>query len=237
MAQISIVIPAKNEVHRLPQFLRILISFCQKSTHHYEIIIVDDGSRDSTASEAATFQKIFSSLQVISLDRNYGKGFAVKTGILAAQGEYVLFLDADGSTGPEEIERHFYLFDQGYDVIIGSRILEDEHSRVQALVYRRWIGAVFNFFVHRLLIKDIQDTQCGFKMFRANVGRSISEKLKLKGFGFDLEMLYLAQKMNCRIKEVPVNWKHVHGSKIHFIKDSVYMLLNIFQIRHWYRSR
>jgi dolichyl-phosphate beta-glucosyltransferase len=236
MKKISIIIPAKDEQKRLPRFLRTVIDYCHQSTHSYEIIVVDDGSKDQTANTTLSFQKEFPSLKVISLERNHGKGYAVKQGFFAAQGEIVLFLDADGSTGPQEIERHLDWFDAGYDIVIGSRVLIDGKSHVNALAYRKWIGAVFNFLVSHMLIKDIKDTQCGFKMFRASLIPALFGGLNLEGFGFDLEVLYLAQKMNLRIKEVAVNWSHVDGSKVNLLKDSLGMFWNIIQIKNWHQG-
>ncbi len=234
MNKITIIIPAKDEEKRLPVFLRTVIDYCQKSSHSYDIIVVNDGSKDQTAKTALSFQKTFSLLKVISLERNHGKGYAVKQGFLAAQGDIVLFLDADGSTGPQEIERHLHLFKEGYDIVIGSRVLTDGESQVKTLSYRKWMGTIFNFLVSRLLIKGIKDTQCGFKMFRASNVPALFGDLRLEGFGFDLEVLYLAQKMNLRIKEVAVNWTHVDGSKISIFKDSLRMFWNIIQIRNWH---
>jgi len=235
MKKISIIIPAKDEQERLPRFLKSVIDHCRRSSHSYEIIVVDDGSRDQTANTALSFQKEFPSLKVISLERNHGKGYAVKQGFFAAQGEIVLFLDADGSTQPEEIERHLDCFEQGYDIVIGSRVLSDGKSRVKAMAYRRWMGAIFNFLVSRILIKDIKDTQCGFKMFRAPLIKELFGCLYLEGFGFDLEVLFLAQRMKLRIKEVAVNWSHVDGSKVDILKDSLGMFWNIIQIRYIFR--
>src|ERR1017187_10151610 len=116
MKKISIIIPAKDEQERLPPFLRTVIDYCHKSSHSYEIIVVDDGSKDQTVNATLSFQKEFPSLKVISLERNHGKGYVVKQGFFPAQGEIVLFLDADGSTQPEEIERHLDCFEQGYDI-------------------------------------------------------------------------------------------------------------------------
>jgi len=236
MKKISIVIPAKDEQERLPRFLRVVIDYCHQSSHFYEIIVVDDGSKDQTAQMTLSFQKEFPSLKVISLERNHGKGYAVKQGFLAAQGEIILFLDADGSTGPQEIERHLHWFDQGYDIVIGSRVLRDGKSHVNARVYRKWMGSVFNFLVSHLLIKDIKDTQCGFKMFRALHIADLFGRLYLEGFGFDLEVLYLAQQMGLRIKEVAVNWSHIDGSKIDLFKDSLGMFGNILQIKNWHKG-
>ena len=233
--RISIIIPAKDEQERLPSFLKTVISYCRASTHSYEIIVVDDGSRDDTAQSARAFQKDFSCLHVLSLGTNHGKGYAVKQGFLLATGEVMLFLDADGSTQPQEIERHLPLLTQGYDIVIGSRVLTDGESRVEALAYRRWIGTVFNFLVSQLLIKGIKDTQCGFKMFKNTVAKDIFGQMRLDGFGFDMEILYLAQRKNYRIKEVAVNWTHVDGSKVDVIKDSLRMFCNILQIRKWHQ--
>jgi len=235
MKRISIIIPAKDEQERLPSFLKAVIEYCQKSSHTYEIVVVDDGSKDQTATAALIFQKEFPALKVISLERNHGKGYAVRQGFLAAQGEIVLFLDADGSTGVEEIERYLDCFDQGYDIVIGSRVLSDGQSHVHARIYRRCMGAVFNFLVSSILIKGIKDTQCGFKMFRSSNIPTLFSHLYLEGFGFDLEILYLAQKMNLRIKEVAVNWKHVEGSKINILRDSLRMFWNIIQIRYIFK--
>lgn len=232
--KISIIIPAKDEQQRLPSFLRTVIDYCCQSIHQYEIIVVDDGSSDQTSAQAASFQKEFPSLKVITLTRNHGKGYAVKQGAFAAKGEIVLFLDADGSTGPQEIERHLGLLNEGYDIVIGSRVVKDEGTKVKTLLYRRWIGILFNFLVHCLLIKNIKDTQCGFKMFKASVVPSLFGRLYLDGFGFDMELLYLAQKMDLRIKEVAVNWSHVEGSKVNLISDSWRMFWNILQIKNWH---
>jgi len=235
MKKISIIIPAKDEEKRLPRFLSTVIDYCRRSSHTYEIIVVDDGSQDQTVKVTLSFQKEFPGLQVISNECNHGKGYAVRQGLLAAKGEIVLFLDADGSTGPREIERHLGWFEGGYDIVIGSRVLRDGQSHVEARAYRKWMGAVFNFLVSRLLIKGIKDTQCGFKMFRAAIVPELFGNLHLQGFGFDLEILYLAQKKGLRIKEVAVNWSHVEGSKVDLYRDSLRMFWNIVQIRGWYK--
>lgn len=236
MKRISIIIPAKDEQKRLPHFLKKVIDYCQKSSYVYEIIVVDDGSKDQTTDVSLSLQKEFPSLKVMSLGTNHGKGYAVQQGFLAAQGEIVLFLDADGATPPEEIERHLYWFEKGFDIVIGSRVLRDGVSCVKTKAYRRWMGNVFNFFVSRMLIKGIKDTQCGFKMFRASVVPALFGSLHLEGYGFDLEILHLAQKKNIRIKEVAVNWSHIDGSKVDLFKDPLRMFCNIIQIKHWHEG-
>lgn len=236
MKNISIIIPAKDEQARLPQFLIEVIAYCKQSKNSYEIIVVDDGSKDSTAQAALGFQKDFQPLRVISLECNHGKGYAVKQGFLAAQGDIVLFLDADGSTKPNEIERYLPLFDQGWDLVIGSRVLNDGTSQVKTRFYRKMMGNIFNYCVSSLLIKGIKDTQCGFKMFKAAVAKDVFHRLHLEGFGFDLEVLFLSQRLNYRIKEVPVNWSHVQGSKVRIFKDSLRMFCNILEIKNLHKN-
>ncbi|MDE2221764.1 MAG: glycosyltransferase family 2 protein [Candidatus Omnitrophica bacterium] len=232
--KISIIIPAKDEAKRLPSFLRGVIDYCRRSSQNYEIIVVDDGSRDQTTQAALAFQKEFPALKVISLKRNHGKGYAIKQGFMAARGDILLFMDADGSTLPDEIERHLKIFEEGYDIVIGSRVLQDGQSQVKTKVHRKWMGTVFNFLVAQMLLKGIRDTQCGFKMFRAAVVPKLFGKMRLEGYGFDLEILYLAQKSGLRIKETAVNWTHVDGSKVDLFKDSLHMFLNIIQIKNWH---
>ena len=231
---ITIIIPAKDEEKRLPPFLASVINYCQQSRYRYEIIVVDDGSTDNTTQAAEAFKTTFPALSILTLPLNRGKGHAVKCGFLKAHGHIALFLDADGSTPVSEIERHLHFFDEGYDIVIGSRVLQDTSSSVKAKSYRKLMGLIFNRFVHTFLIKDIKDTQCGFKMFRHTTIHPIWDKVHLDGFGFDLEVLFLAQQLGFKIKEIPVNWIHVEGSKVSLLNDSIRMFINIFQIKQWH---
>lgn len=231
---ISIVIPAFNEEKRLPVFLTSLVSYCKSDINRYEIIIIDDGSSDATYEEVEKFKAIFSGLHCIKLNRNMGKGYAVKRGLLSCRGKVALFLDADGSVSPIEIKRNLHYFAEGYEIVIGSRVLKSEEQIVKAKIYRKIIGICFNYFVHTFLFKEVKDSQCGFKMFKKETIELLFSRMNINGFGFDIELLYLANKMGYKIKEVPVSWEHKNGGKVNLLADSIKMFFNILQIRNWH---
>lgn len=231
----SIVIPAFNECKRLPAFLDRVVSCCNNSKRIYEIIVVDDGSRDKTAEAATAYRNKFPNLRTIKVLKNRGKGYAVKRGLLASSGKIALFLDADGSVNPEEIEKNIhYILEENYDIFIGSRVLKNKEQILKVKRYRKLIGGIFNFFVQTFLFKNIKDTQCGFKMFRKEVVEPLLSRSYLTGFGFDVEILYLAYKMGYRVKEGAISWHHVNGSKINLFTDSIIMFFNILQVRNWH---
>lgn len=228
---ISIIIPAYNEASRLPKFLTQIISYCQRSLKDYEIIVVDDGSDDETSHVAKKACADHLPCHILRLDNNCGKGYAVKQGLYKARGHIAVFLDADGSTQVNEIERNFKFFDQGYDVVVGSRVLTADDCVIKARRHRKMMGMIFNFCVRTILFKDIKDTQCGFKMFKKEVIRPVFSKMTIDRFGFDIELLYLAFRLGYKIKEVPISWKHVHGSKVSLLLDPIKMFLDIVYIR------
>jgi len=232
---VSIVIPAFNEARRLPAFLDQVAAFCATSTRTYEIIVVDDGSRDNTLQVAESYKDRLPGLRVIPVHPNRGKGRAVKTGLLESAGEVCLFMDADGSVHPEEIEKNLHVLQEdGFDLFIGSRILKSTDQVLSIRWYRKGIGIVFAFLTQKFLLREIRDTQCGFKMFRREVIRPLLAKTRLDGFGFDMEILYLASRMGYKIKEGPVSWKHVTGSKVNLFSDSIRMFINLWQIKKWH---
>lgn len=231
---ISIVIPAYNEEKRLPDTLKKIIAYFNSKNNAYEIIIVDDGSKDNTASISQNFAP---TVNVIKLGQNMGKGAAVRTGMLAASGDIVLFTDADSSTPIYEIEKLLPFIEEGFDVVIGSRAIDYSQIKIHQPFYREIMGKTFNKIVQFLVIKGIRDTQCGFKLLTKNAAQTIFSKALVNGFSFDVEMLYLANKLHLKIKEVPVEWYNDEQSKVNPIFDSINMLIEILKIKKLHKEK
>ena len=230
---LSVIIPAYNEALRLPSFLQSSVAYLVGRRLPYEIIVVDDGSRDSTAELVDTLAGKLPRLRLIRSAHNVGKGAAVRLGMQAAQGRLQLFADADGATRIEELERLEQAMTHGADIAIGSRTLASRDSRytVHARLHRSVLGCLFNAIVQRMGLRGVQDTQCGFKLFRKPVARDLFSVARVNGYGFDLELLYLATRRGYRIAEVPVNWSDQPGSKVRPFRDGIAMLLSLLSIR------
>ena len=229
---LSVVIPAYNEAARLPRTLARICDYLDRARPEPgEVLVVDDGSRDETVRVAEDFARNHAAVRVIRNDHR-GKGYAVRTGMLAARGRIVLFSDADLSAPIEDVERLLPWFEQGYGIVIGSRAggVPGE-SREPAPLLRRLMGRVFNWVVRLFAVRGIRDTQCGFKAFRDDVARDVFTRLRLYGddaprvahgmmTAFDVEVLFVGRKRGYRIREVPVRWNYGHGTKIHLVRDS-----------------
>jgi glycosyltransferase involved in cell wall biosynthesis len=213
---LSIVIPAYNERARLPQTLRRILSYISADApEFYEILIVDDGSTDGTGDEAAAFAASSPNVRVLRNPGNRGKGYSVRHGMLEARGEWRLFTDADLSAPIEELEKLWNAIrrDQS-QIAIGSRALDRSLIGVRQPGMRESAGKVFNAVMRAVIGLKIADTQCGFKLFHASVANTIFPKQQQERFGFDVEVLFIANKHGYRISEVPVRWDHVDGSKV-----------------------
>ena len=228
---LSVVIPAYNEENRLPTTIKEIISYLDQGNADYEIIIVDDGSTDNTQLKVEEIKSKNSRIRILQNTKNKGKGFSVKKGVLAAQGEYILFCDADGSTPISELDKLLTKLRAGYDIAIGSRGLKESQIRVRQPFYREYMGKIFNRLVRLLAVPGIADTQCGFKCFRREAARELFTLQKIKRFSFDVEILYLAQKGGYKIVEVPVVWMNSPVSRVGLIKDSLRMLFDVLRIR------
>ncbi len=229
--EFSVIVPAYNEAGRLNQSLDRILEFMEQWGYPFEVIVVDDGSTDSTASIVEEKKKNHKELRLIRLPSNQGKGYAVKMGVLQANGKYILFSDADLSTPIEELPNLFHWIEKGYDIAIASRAFRGAKLEVRQPFHREFMGRVFNLFVRVFLLPDIHDTQCGFKLFRREVAKEVFRRQRLKGFSFDFEVLYIGRKLGYKIKEVPVRWRHSPGSKVKVLKNGFSSLLDIFKTR------
>lgn len=210
---LSVIIPAYNESKRLPLTLIDLDKHLQKVPFDYEIIVVDNNSKDATKEIAQRFTSIIKNLRVIEC-RPQGKGAAVKKGILDAEGQIRLFSDADNSVSIDQFLKMQHLFREGYDVVIGSRDVEGAKMEPPQSWYRVLLGNLGNIFIRVMLLKGIKDTQCGFKAFTDKAALKIFPLVNIVGWGFDVEVLALAKKSGFKIKEAPVFWVNGAGSKV-----------------------
>jgi dolichyl-phosphate beta-glucosyltransferase len=229
---LSIIIPAYNEEYRLPNTLDRIVAYVQARPYRAEIIVVDDGSSDGTATLVNTYRQRHSELRLVSNGTNRGKGFSVRHGILEARGEITLFTDADLSTPIEEADKLLAaLRDQGYDAAIGSRAIDRSLIEVHQSIIREQAGVFFNRLVRWIMRIGFSDTQCGFKAFRRERSRIIFEQQRIERFGFDPEILFLAKRHELLVAEVPVRWSHDTGTKVNVFADGVRMFLDLLVIR------
>lgn len=232
---ISVIIPAYNEASRLGESLKTIIAYLNEQEYKTELIVVDDGSTDRTAKVA---EEIFAEItgktdtRVIRYEENRGKGYAVKTGLLAAQGDIALFSDADLSTPITELPKLVEpIYNGELDVTFGSRALDRSLIGVHQPWRREQGGRVFNLIVRLSTGLPFWDTQCGFKAFRMSVCRPIIESVNIDRFGFDVELLYVTYLAGLRLKEIPVRWDHNDGSKVSVFRDSRRMFGEVLKIR------
>lgn len=230
-SEISVVIPAYNEDLRLESTLPHLWRSLKRRFAIFEIIVVDDGSSDGTAGIVSKFSEGHPEVRLIRYEMNRGKGHAVRTGVLAAKFDYVLFSDADLSTPIREVRKLLTVLSEGYDVAIGSRAIGESKILECQPVYRILMGKTFNKIVRLLTVRGINDTQCGFKCFKRSVARSIFENCRIDGFSFDVELLFVARQKGMKIKEVGVLWRNNPLSKVNPVIHSLEMLKDLVLIR------
>jgi len=230
MPHLTVIIPAYNEERRLPATLASVYEYLKSLNESFEILVVDDGSLDNTAAVVESFAKEHSAVRLISYTPNQGKGHAVRVGMLAARGDLLLLDDADGSSPIYEAARLEEAISGGADIAIGSRAKPDPSRTVKALTYRKYIGNTFNAIVQFLLLPGVYDTQCGFKMFKRGVAHDIFSVARLDGYGFDVEVLFIARLRGYGVSEVSIDWTNVAGSKVNVLTDSPKMLLDVIGI-------
>ena len=229
---LSVIVPAYNEEKRLPKTLTEIDKYLRQQNYDYEIIVVNDGSRDKTAEVVRDLTSHVKSLRLIDNRDNNGKGYVVRQGMLEAKGEYRLFTDADNSTSIDQIEKMWPYFKSGFDIVIGSRDIKGAVLSVPQPWLRKVIlGGGFKLFRKIIIgLWEISDTQCGFKGFSKKAAKAIFPKCKIKRFAFDPEILVIAKKLGYSIKEIPITWINAPDSKVK-IKSMVKMGFDLFKIR------
>ena len=231
---VSIVIPAYNESERMLQPLNIILGHIKDNGLNAEVIVVDDGSSDDTAqvAERAFAAEPDIAARVIRYEQNRGKGFAVKTGLMAASADAALFTDADLSTPIEEMSKLIGpIRSGGVDVAFGSRALDRSLIGTHQPWQREQGGKVMNFIIRKMSGLDFADTQCGFKAFNILKFRPLLDLMAIDRFGFDVEFLFVAQYHSLRLAEIPVRWNDVAGSKVSVLRDTRRMISELSQIR------
>jgi dolichyl-phosphate beta-glucosyltransferase len=223
----SIVIPAHNEQNRLPGTLEKIFHFLKQQPFNSEVIVVENGSSDQTHEIATEFARQHENLHVLQSEK--GKGAAVQRGMLAAKGEYRFMCDADLSMPVEEIIKFIPPTLQNFDIAIGSREAKGS-VRYNEPSYRHWGGRGINLLIQTLILPGLNDTQCGFKCFRAAVAEDLFKRQTLHGWSFDIELLYIARRHGYHIVEIPIHWHHFSDSKISALRDAVRMIRDIFRI-------
>lgn len=239
---LSVIIPAYNEEKRIVKTLLSLDKYLSERDYDYEILVVDDGSKDNTVNIVKNFQKMIKNLNLIENKENHGKGYVVRQGMLAAKGKYRLFTDADNSTSPDQAKnllswlkgvktRNGIVEKVGsYDIAIGSRAIKGARVALRQPLTRLLAGKASNLLIQLLALPGIWDSQCGFKIFTAKAASDIFKKATINRWGFDIEVLALGRRLGYAIKEVPVTWVNDPESKVS-LKGYLNTFRELFKIR------
>jgi len=229
--KLSVVIPAYDEAARIGPTLTRINEYLSGLGQDYEIVVVDDGSGDTTRDIVLDAAAHMPALRLIGNGANRGKGYSVKNGFLNTDGGLVLFSDADLSTPIEELGRFLPEIDRGADIVIGSRALDESDIIKKQPFYRMMMGKTFNKIVRLLTVRGISDTQCGFKLFKRETCDGIFRAQRVERFAFDVELLFLAHRKGLKVVEMPVRWINSPLSKVHIVRDSSRMLMDVIRVR------
>jgi len=227
---LSVVIPAYNEEELIKDTLNSVECFLSCQKYNYEIIVVDDGSQDSTFSAVKDLVPSFGNLKIIRNGRNRGKGYSVSRGMLFSKGKFRIFMDADNSTSIDQITNLFPFLENGYDVVIGDRTLKESRIKKHQPLHKELLGNIGNKLIRFLAVPEIGDTQCGFKLFSAEAAEDIFSKLTIDRWGFDIEVLAIAKSLGYKIKTVPVAWSNREKTNVR-LRDYILTFLELLKIK------
>lgn len=230
MIKLSVIIPAYNEVHRIERTLLDVDKYLEKQSYEYEIIVVDNNSRDKTYELVKKLEKTSIPHAKVVQQWVRGKGAAVQRGVEEAVGEYMVFMDADNATPINEIEKFWPYLESGMEVVIGSRYQDPSTVKIKQPFYRILFSRLSNTLIQIVLIPHIKDTQCGFKAFKGAAAKEIFRHVTIFGWAFDMELLAIALRLSYRIKEVPVSWEEHGGSHVP-LKAYIQSFVDLFLIK------
>ena len=212
---LSVIIPAYKEGERIGRTLMEIEKYLNSQDYDYEVIVIVDGSRDKTAEVARNYSSQIKNLKVIDNQENHGKGYVVKQGLLESRGKYRLFMDADGSTSITHLDKFLPEFQNGYDVVIGSRDIEGAFVQIHQAKHKEIMGDMGNWAIRIVLgLWSYPDTQCGFKILSERAVKEIASRMVIDRFGFDYELIILAYKLGFKVKQMPVRWMNEEGSTV-----------------------
>ena len=227
----SIVLPAYNESERIAATLGKIFAYAERNGWKCEVIVVNDGSQDDTAEIVRQSAAEHPNLSLLENPGNRGKGYSVRNGMLHARGDILLFSDADLSSPIGEAEKLLTAIKSGADVAIGSRWLKTELQIQRQPLYRQLFGRIFNLLLRMVLGLKFKDTQCGFKAFTRGAAQCLFPLQRIERWAFDPELLYLAKRFRLSVQEVPVEWSHREGTRIHPLRDGIRMFWEVLKIR------
>lgn len=227
---ISVILPVFNEAALVGKAVSSIHSYFHAADIPFELIVVNDGSRDGTLPELDRLRKIYG-FKIISFPANRGKGAAVRRGVLEARGDFLFFLDTDLAVPIGEFDKFRPYLDGSEDVVIGSRRIPGSAIIGIRPRARRWLGEIFYQLVYALLTQTVRDTNCGFKLFRRETALQLFSASKIDGWGFDVEILFWANKLGCKIKEIPITWYAKPHSNVRIVRAAALTLWEIFKIR------
>ncbi|OGB74404.1 hypothetical protein A2V68_01680 [candidate division Kazan bacterium RBG_13_50_9] len=227
---LSVVIPAYNEERRIGKTLAAVRGFLDKQNYDYEVLVVDDGSRDTTRDIVGIIAEGWPQLKMIANRANRGKGAVVKQGVLDARGRYILFADADNATPVEQLDK-LLPYAREYPIVIGSRHCPGAKIHISQAPHRKLLSRASNLLIRILAVPGIWDTQCGFKLFERNAVQNIFANVRLNRFGFDFESLVIARHLGYKFKEVPIEWYNDPESKVRTGREALRTLRDLFKVK------